>query len=187
MGKDVNQQIIEHVRAIQELEGQRKRKVFPFMTEVYKEITFDSAHLLPNHQEDCKFLHGHTYKLGVTFIGQLNTNVGDSSEGMVIDFKEIKKYLKGEIDGTFDHSYINNNMFLIGEDGEQINFRTTAEQMAWYIFHWLTTLLKRDKRDNIQLVRVDLWETPTSKATARVEFYYPDVITQMLDGTYEDE
>ena len=70
--------------------------------QVTKFITFDMAHRLPNHEARCRFPHGHTWKVGLT-ISSENLASG-SSEGMVFDFKDIKKWLMEVVDDRFDHS-----------------------------------------------------------------------------------
>ena len=53
------------------------------MVTVTKTVKFDAAHVLTNHQGLCKNLHGHTYRVDVSAIG-------DGARDMVIDFKELK-------------------------------------------------------------------------------------------------
>ncbi|MCK4787456.1 MAG: 6-carboxytetrahydropterin synthase, partial [Desulfobacteraceae bacterium] len=57
------------------------------MVEATKIVTFDSAHRLLNHPGKCRSLHGHTYKLEVTFQAQ------ELQNGMVYDFGDMKKVL----------------------------------------------------------------------------------------------
>ncbi|WDC84441.1 6-carboxytetrahydropterin synthase [Caloramator sp. mosi_1] len=53
------------------------------MLTVSKEFNFEAAHMLSEHQGDCKNLHGHSYKMIVEV-------TGDIKNGMVIDFKDLK-------------------------------------------------------------------------------------------------
>ena len=58
---------------------------------ITKEFTFDAAHKLDWHQGKCKNLHGHTYKLQVTVVGELNKN------GIVIDFGDLKNIVNNKV------------------------------------------------------------------------------------------
>lgn len=177
---------IEQIRLLEE---ERKRFVFPFVTEVYKEIHVESAHLLPNHNAKCKFLHGHSYKVGLTIRGKLWDNTKDTTEGMVMDFKEIKQMLKEDVDDRFDHAFLNEVMTIpvskdYGREHEDLAVRTTAEQMAWFIFVNLYETFEMPYQHEFQdshiggivkypfeIVQVDVWETVTSKATAKREYF----------------
>ena len=55
------------------------------------------------HKGLCKNLHGHTYKMEVKIEGDL-IKYG-SSNGMVIDFGDLKEILMQEIDEVYDHSF----------------------------------------------------------------------------------
>ena len=56
--------------------------------EIYKDITFEAAHLLPNVPENhkCRRLHGHSFKVRITLDGPV-----DDSIGWVEDFANVKK------------------------------------------------------------------------------------------------
>ena len=57
---------------------------------IYKDITFEAAHMLPNVPEDhkCRQLHGHSFKVRITLDGPV-----DKSIGWVEDFADLKKLL----------------------------------------------------------------------------------------------
>ena len=117
---------------------------------VTKSFTFDAAHFLPNHKGKCANMHGHTYKLEVTVVrdhGKLMN--GGSDEGMVVDFYDLKAIVKAEVIDKMDHKVLN----------EVLPFRTTAENMAAYIFGILTDRLQANE---VKVEKVKLWETPDS-------------------------
>jgi 6-pyruvoyltetrahydropterin/6-carboxytetrahydropterin synthase len=84
---------------------------------------------------------------------------------MVVDFNDIKRVVKGWIDRELDHK-----MILRGDDplvkalqdlGEPlyvIDSNPTAERLARLVFD-----ISREQ--GLPVVRVTLWETPTSWAT----------------------
>ncbi|HAN09625.1 MAG TPA: 6-carboxytetrahydropterin synthase QueD [Clostridiales bacterium] len=134
------------------------------MVEITKEFTFDAAHMLEGHDGLCKNVHGHTYKLQVTLNGDLKKEV--SSEGMIIDFKDLKNMVKEYVIELFDHSFIYNienekekeiGSFLESKGLKtcSIKGRSTCENLVGVIFHKLNI-----NNENISSIR--LWETPTS-------------------------
>ena len=66
-----------------------------------KDFKFDAAHNLVNYHGKCERLHGHTYSLRVTLEGQ------PDSEGMIMDFLELKDIVKERALSRLDHAYIN--------------------------------------------------------------------------------
>ncbi len=70
---------------------------------IYKEITFEAAHLLPNLPDGhkCKRLHGHSFTVRITVDGPIDPNVG-----WVIDYADITKAFE-PIYEQLDHRYLN--------------------------------------------------------------------------------
>ena len=73
------------------------------MMELFKEFTFEAAHLLPNVPvgHKCARLHGHSFKLIVHVEGPV-----DPELGWVIDFGDISAEVKPVIN-ELDHYYLN--------------------------------------------------------------------------------
>ncbi|KKK93030.1 hypothetical protein LCGC14_2696970 [marine sediment metagenome] len=77
------------------------------MYELVIQKSFAGAHKLRDYDGECEKLHGHNWKVEVTFRSEkLNRS------GMVIDFKIVKKKLE-EILSHLDHSYLNDSLILI--------------------------------------------------------------------------
>jgi len=125
------------------------------------ECNFDAAHRLVGYQGNCKRVHGHTFKVKVTVIGNrsLRNNVG-----MLMDFKFIKAIIK-----KFDHKTIlkkckENGLLvealkMIDEDSVMLlDYNPTAENLAMYIWK---EFKKIDKRFDY---KVRVWESETSSA-----------------------
>tara|TARA_Y100000739_G_scaffold63349_1_gene52392 strand:+ start:211 stop:573 length:363 start_codon:yes stop_codon:yes gene_type:complete len=72
--------------------------------EIYKDITFEAAHLLPNLPagHKCSRLHGHSFLVRITLNGPI-----DKETGWVEDFADIKKAFQPIYD-ELDHNYLNN-------------------------------------------------------------------------------
>ena len=112
------------------------------MMEIYKEFTFEAAHLLPNVPEGhkCRRLHGHSYSVKIFVQGE----IGDDS-GWIMDFGDIKVAFK-PIHDQLDHQYLNE---IEGLENP------TSEMIA----RWIWTRLKPGLP---QLSRLEISETCTS-------------------------
>lgn len=71
--------------------------------DIYKEFSFEAAHLLPNVPDGhkCKRLHGHSFKVEVHVAGPLHETLG-----WVMDFADLKAAVKPVI-ARLDHRYLN--------------------------------------------------------------------------------
>lgn len=116
------------------------------MFKVSKEFSFDMAHLLDGHDGKCQNLHGHTYKLQVEITGHLITH--GAKKSMVMDFSDLKSIVKKSILDPMDHAFIydqtskrESKIAILLEELQSktfgVNFRSTAEEMARFIFHRL--------------------------------------------------
>jgi len=114
---------------------------------VTKEITFDSAHYLPNYDGKCARMHGHTYRLQVT-VGIPTCHFVESN-GMVLDFAWLSALLK-ELVEKIDHKVLN----------DELPYVPTAENMALRFGVDIKARLPTE----LYLECVRLWETPTSFA-----------------------
>lgn len=101
------------------------------------EFSFDSAHYLPEYRGACEAMHGHTYRLRVTIEGEAG------SDGMVLDFREIKRIVKEHALGALDHRLLND---LLAQP--------TAENIAVWIWERLSP--------HLPLAEIQLWENPTT-------------------------
>ena len=61
------------------------------MIEITKVIEWDMGHRIPRHNGMCRTPHGHRYRLEVTITSDNLGDKGTSQEGMVLDFKDIKR------------------------------------------------------------------------------------------------
>lgn len=75
---------------------------------ITKQFNFETGHALYGYDGKCRNVHGHSYKLSVTVIGNPITDTGHVKLGMVIDFSDLKKIVKEEIVDIFDHATVFN-------------------------------------------------------------------------------
>src|SRR6056300_456305 len=75
---------------------------------ITKQFSFETGHALYGYDGKCKNVHGHSYRLDVTVIGQPISDKTHVKFGMVIDFGDLKKIVKEEIVNVFDHATVFN-------------------------------------------------------------------------------
>jgi 6-pyruvoyltetrahydropterin/6-carboxytetrahydropterin synthase len=117
------------------------------MFEISVEKTIAAAHRLFDYNGPCESLHGHNYRVLVTYGG---TEL--DRYGMLADFTDVKKVFHQVLD-TLDHTYLN-------EIPAFQDLSPSAENIAAYIYHEL----KRTPFPRATLLSVAVWETPTQCA-----------------------
>ena len=120
------------------------------MFEISVEKTIACAHRLFDYNGPCEKLHGHNYRVEVTYAG---TDL--DRYGMLVDFGDIKKIFHAVLE-TLDHEYLN----------DLPPFRDlspSAENIAMYIYHEIN----RTPFERARLLSVAVWETPTQRAIYR--------------------
>ena len=121
-------------------------------TKVTKIFKFEMAHQLEScESEDCKNIHGHSYKCEVTF-----TSFGLNKDGMVCDFKIIKEIVE-PITNKYDHAFLTK---------ENYGVNPTAENIAWALWKDISSALSTAVGGSSLLVdKIVLYETDTCYVT----------------------
>ena len=137
---------------------------------ITKQFSFETGHSLYGYDGKCKNVHGHSYKLDVTVIGQPIRDKSNVKYGMVIDFSDLKKIVKEEIVNVFDHATVfNKNTPHVelakelqdrGHNVLLVDYQPTSEMMVIDFAEKIKTRLP----DNIKLHSIKLSETETSFA-----------------------
>lgn len=137
---------------------------------ITKQFSFETAHALYGYNGKCKNLHGHSYKLNVTVIGSPITDTSNVKLGMVMDFGDLKKIVKENIEDVFDHATVFNKNTPHLELGEElkkrghnillVDYQPSTENMVIDFAKTLQTKLP----DHIKLHSLRLQETETSFA-----------------------
>ena len=73
---------------------------------ITKHFTFEMAHVLKDYDGPCKHIHGHSYGLYVTLMGEPIDDPNSPKKGMVMDFKDLKAIVKSSIIELYDHSLV---------------------------------------------------------------------------------
>ena len=137
---------------------------------ITKQFNFETGHALYGYDGKCKNVHGHSYKLNVTVIGQPIDDADHVKFGMVIDFGDLKKIVKEEIVGKFDHATVFNKNTPHVELAKElqkrdhnvilVDYQPTSEMMVIDFAEKIKSRLP----ENIQLFSLKLQETETSFA-----------------------
>ena len=129
-------------------------------------IEFDAAHRIIGHENKCRLLHGHRYKIEASFTCDALDHLG-----RIVDFSKIYQHLGQWLNDNWDH-----NTILYKHDkelGESISKITgqnifylpdnpTAENMAYYVMTNVIPILFNTQ--NITCTKIRLYETPNCYA-----------------------
>jgi 6-pyruvoyltetrahydropterin/6-carboxytetrahydropterin synthase len=130
------------------------------MYSVTKRIEFCYGHRLLDYDGICKHPHGHNAMAEV----EVRTDTLDT-RNMVADFSDIKRVVKGWIDSELDHKMVLRRddplvppLQALGEPVFLVDTNPTVELVARLIY-------ARAQEAGFDVVRVTVWETPSSFAT----------------------
>ncbi|KQQ32467.1 6-carboxy-5,6,7,8-tetrahydropterin synthase [Duganella sp. Leaf126] len=76
------------------------------MLTITRKLEFDAGHRIPDHKSQCRNLHGHRYTLEITLTGDIITAEGNSDNGMIMDFSDVKTLAKQHLVDVWDHAFI---------------------------------------------------------------------------------
>lgn len=137
---------------------------------ITKQFTFETGHALYGYDGKCRNVHGHSYKLSVTVIGQPITDKNHVKYGMVIDFTDLKAIVKEEVVDQFDHATVfnkNTPHVELAKELEQrghhvilVDYQPTSENLVIDYAERIKNRLPQ----NIQLFSLRLQETESSYA-----------------------
>lgn len=135
------------------------------MATVTRIFEFDAAHRVMNEKVKCFNLHGHRFKVEVTF-----EYASKGALGYAIDFKEIKRIVGAWIDEKLDHACILNpqdeqlitmcrknkwRLYVMGM-GNYGDINPSAENLASELFYTIGKL----NLSGVKIVTLRLYETP---------------------------
>ena len=145
---------------------------------ITRRLEFDSGHRIPNHDGQCKHLHGHRYAIEVTLTGEVADHPGKADDGMVLDLGDIKRLTNQYVVEPWDHA------FLVAKEDEGLvaflatlpNHKTvvmehvpTVENLANAAFAILQPVFSKSFSGRLELSALRLYETPNCWA----DVYHP--------------
>lgn len=145
---------------------------------ITKQFSFETGHALYGYDGKCRNVHGHSYKLRVTVIGEPITDASNVKFGMVIDFTDLKKIVLEEVVDVFDHATVFNkntpHLELAKELKDRghhvilVDYQPTSENMVVDF----ANKIKNRLPEGLELYSLRLQETDSSYA----EWYQSDNI-----------
>jgi 6-pyruvoyltetrahydropterin/6-carboxytetrahydropterin synthase len=143
--------------------------------QITRRLEFDAGHRIPDHQSQCRHLHGHRYAIEITLAGDIIQASGQPMNGMVMDFSEIKSLAQASLVDAWDHAFL-----AFRGDTEVVAFLQTipehktvvldvvptVENLAAIAFSMLDVVYGDRYGNRLQLERVRLYETPNCWADA---------------------
>ncbi len=143
---------------------------------ITRRLEFDSGHRIPNHDGQCRHLHGHRYAIEVTLTGEVADHPGKADDGMVLDFGDIKLLTNQYVVELWDHA------FLVAKEDEGLvaflatlpNHKTvvmehvpTVENLANAAFSILKPVFNKAFNGRLELNSLRLYETPNCWADVK--------------------
>lgn len=141
--------------------------------QITRRLEFDAGHRIPNHNSQCKHLHGHRYAIEITLSGDIITAEGASEQGMVMDFSDVKRIAKEQVVDAWDHAFLVYRgdkavlAFLNTLPGHKtvvLDTIPTAENLALVAFNTLNGAYRDTYGNHLRLERVRIFETPNNWA-----------------------
>ncbi len=139
------------------------------MLTITRKLEFDAGHRIPDHNSQCRNLHGHRYVLEITLTGGVIEQDGQSDNGMIMDFSDVKKLANSALVDVWDHA------FLVYEKDHAVrtfldslpNHKTvvlplvpTIENLAKIAFDILKATYIDNFGTGLTLHKIKLFETP---------------------------
>ena len=139
------------------------------MLTITRKLEFDAGHRIPDHHSQSRKLQAHRYVLHITLEGDPLEKDGDSGNGMILDFSEVKKLAETHLVSHWDHA------FLVYEKDTSVrqfldslpNHKTvvldrvpTVENMAQVAFDTLKNVYDSFFGRSLVLKSVRIYETP---------------------------
>lgn len=139
------------------------------MLTITRKLEFDAGHRIPDHNSQCRNLHGHRYTLLITLVGTVIDQEGRSDNGMVMDFSDVKTLAKTHLVDLWDHAFLvyrNDTVvrqmldLLPGHKTVVLERIPTVENLARAAFDILKDVYQDRYGTGLSLHKITLYETP---------------------------
>ncbi|MCL2345863.1 MAG: 6-carboxytetrahydropterin synthase QueD, partial [Desulfobulbus sp.] len=136
--------------------------------DITRRLEFDAGHRIPDHQSQCRHLHGHRYAIEITLAGNVIDKAGDAANGMVMDFSQVKQLAREHLVDAWDHAFlafagdraiIDFLASLPGHKTVLLDRVPTAENLARIAFERLDAVYRDTYGNQLRLKRIRLFET----------------------------
>ena len=142
---------------------------------ITRRLEFDAGHRIPNHDSQCRHLHGHRYALEVTLDGEIISDAAVAQHGMVMDFGEVKAIAQRHVVDAWDHAFLAWRgdtavlAFLSTLPGHKtvlFDAPPTAEHLAQAALRILDKAYQDTYGNNVRVTNIRIYETPNCWADA---------------------
>ncbi|MHB1200321.1 MAG: 6-carboxytetrahydropterin synthase QueD [Polaromonas sp.] len=139
------------------------------MLTITRKMAFDAGHRIPDHHSQCRNMHGHRYTLLITLTGDVVQQDGESDNGMIMDFGDIKALANQHLVNLWDHAFIvyAHDTLVCDFLDSLPNHKTvvidrvpTVENLAKIAFDILKEVYHDRYGRHLSLAKVTLYETP---------------------------
>ncbi|WP_114689493.1 6-pyruvoyl trahydropterin synthase family protein [Polynucleobacter necessarius] len=136
---------------------------------IARRLEFDSEHRIPNHDGQCRHLHGHRYAIEVTLTGEVADHPGKADDGMVLDFGDIKRLTNQYVVDLWDHAFVvaKEDEGLVAFLASLPNHKTvimehvpTVENLANAAFAILQPVFSKAFGGRLEISSIRRYETP---------------------------
>jgi len=140
---------------------------------ITRRLEFDAGHRIPNHNSQCKHLHGHRYAIEITLSGDIISAEGQSEQGMVMDFSDVKRIANEKLVSAWDHAFllyrgdkVVSDFLATLPDHKTVilDVVPTAENLAQIAFNILDPAYQDTYGNHLRLEQEHLYETPNNWA-----------------------
>ena len=132
-----------------------------------KSFSFEMAHALLNYNGKCKNIHGHSYHMDVTIIGEPRNEPEHPEDGLVIDFGDLKRVVNDSVVDIFDHALVIKNnhgddlIKVLSENFERMIY-TDYQPTCENLIQDFAERIKKGLPERAGLHHIILHETATS-------------------------
>ncbi len=144
---------------------------------VTKEFKFETAHALMGYDGLCKHIHGHSYVLLVTVLGEPIQDPDSPKLGMVVDFGDLKKIVRKEIVDKMDHCLI------LNKKGSKAQALLNSDEM----FERVVTVPYQPTSENMLIDFVERLKNKLPKNLALKHMLLRETITSYAEWYAEDQ
>lgn len=133
-----------------------------------KEFHFEMAHVLDGYDGPCRNVHGHSFRLEVTVIGEPIADDKSPKQGMVMDFRDLKAIVNKQVIDRFDHVLLVSRNSELAQKGKilnlqkivEVDYQPTCENLLSHI----AQLIAPELPQSVKLHHLKLNETASSFA-----------------------
>ena len=139
------------------------------MLTITRKLEFDAGHRIPDHNSQCRNLHGHRYTLEITLTGQVVDHDGQADNGMIMDFSDVKNLARESLVDLWDHAFLVYEKDTLVKDFLDtlpnhktvvLNRVPTVENLAKIAFDILKPVYQDRYSTGLSLSKIKLFETP---------------------------